>query len=177
MKKINNKNLYLFLIPLCSLFISCDNNEDDLTAIDGQADIIGTWTISDVFYEFLIDGTDFIEWLEANLELSPTEVQELEDTYINLIDGFKGKITFNKDNTFSSNLTDENNDTGSWTLINSNLTLRSDTAENEEGGVYKVISLTSSNLILEVVETGISDFGEDGTNETSTTTLRLSFSK
>ncbi len=178
MKNLLKNVLYLLIIPLSLAFmISCSEDDDDGGDIGSRSDLIGTWTVDGVTFEFTIDGVDIITWLVDNLGLSTEDADEFRGIFEAAFEeGFiSGTITFDDDGTYQSTIGGEA-DSGDWELNGSTLTIQS-SAPGDSPTNIEITTLTSSSAVLSFSETEEEDFDDDGTREELAITIEMTLSK
>jgi hypothetical protein len=110
------------------------------------------------------------------LGISNSEAEQLRDLFeTEFTDGFTGTITFDEDGTYSTDFGNEI-ETGTWALNGSTLILNPDIASDGPTNLT-VLSLNSSSSSFEFSETETVDLDDDGSNETLSMTIRMTFSK
>ena len=156
------------LLLLVSIFVltSCEKDEDNK-----KDDLIGKWNITSVESEITINGVNIIDYLMDELGLSQSEAEEFAEMFMFDV---TGTIEFNSDGTYET-IIDGESESGTWELIDNTLILDKGTESEME---FEIISISSSKLVIEFVETDNSeDINEDGTNDTFIIKMRWNCSK
>jgi len=163
--------LALFMLSLPWL-ISCGGDDGGFT----EAELAGTWDITDASFEILIDGQDVLDWIINQTGASSFEARIVEQVIEEGIsEGFEGTIIFSADGNYTTEFAGET-DTGTWILTEGTIIMTS----NQPGEVAvttTIKTLNSNTLVIEITETGSEDFDQDSNNEELSVTAELTFGR
>ena len=171
MKTLLEKMKYFLMLSLALLFLTqCGDDEGDIK-VDN---LPGTWTVSEVTFEFDPSLAQFFQ----DLGLEPADAQAAADAFEDdFEEGFEGTFEFREDNTYESSFAD-GNESGTWTLSSDGLTLTlNPDLDTDDNVVLEVITLNSSTLKVSQTESESDDFNGDGTEETLTITTVITLTK
>ena len=161
------------LIPVIITGLLLSSCSKDSTPAD---DLIGTWTTESATFTAMVGTKTMTQYFIDELDYTPAEAQTFVDLFNTMMQqAFTGTIQMKSDNTYTGTLGGEA-DTGTWSLSSDGKKLTIDSS-TEEPMVLDVIELTSSVLHLQGTETETDDLNDDGTPETITITVDLTFIK
>ena len=161
------------LIPVIITGLILSSCSKDSTPDD---DLIGTWTTESATLTAMVGTKTMTQYLIDELDYTPAEAQIFVDLFNTMMQqAFTGTIQMKSDNTYTGTLGGEA-DTGTWSLSSDGKKLTIDSS-TEEPMVLDVIELTSSMLHLQGTDSETDDLNDDGTPETITVTVDLTFIK
>lgn len=138
--------------------------------------IVGTWTMGSATFTAMVNGKAMKQYFMDDLGLSSAEAQQYTDLFTaTLQQSFTGTMTIKSDNTYTATLGGEPDD-GTWSLSSDGKKLTIDSS-TELPVILDVIELTSSKIHLQGTDTETDDLNDDGTPETITVTMDLTFTK
>ena len=160
---------YVVVLVVAMLAFQACNNDDEAN----EGDIEGTWNVTDLDFDITVNG----ESLDSFLPQTQADLFEglLTSTFEESFEG--SSIEFKADGTYTTTDSDDDTESGTWS-INSDgsvLTLDSGTAEEFS---FDIKSSTSSSLVLNYSETDDSqDLDQDGNNDNLVIGFDLTLSK
>lgn len=138
--------------------------------------IIGTWTAGTPSFTAMVGSKTLTQYFIDVLGLSPTEAQQFTTLFNQSIQqSFTGTIQFKSDGTYTANL-GGSPDSGTWTLSADGLKLTIDPS-TDLPTTFDIVELTSSKLRFSITESDSQDLNDDGTMETITISIDLTFTK
>ena len=171
MKVLNFSRLIsLLLFSTAFIFITGCEKDDP----DGFASIIGTWTSSESTIDVTIDGISFVDYLVDQMGMS----SETADAFLaEMSDNSTptGSVEFKEDGIFTSDWEDSEPELGAWTLEGDVLSITVDGSTEEM--VFKVLTLTASQLTIENSMTEFEDMNQDGTEEEMIIKSQMGFTR
>lgn len=171
MKVLNFSRLIsLLLFSTAFIFITGCEKDDP----DGFASIIGTWTSSETIIDVTIDGISFVDYLVDQMGMS----SETADAFLaEMFDNstVTGSVEFKEDGIFTSDWEGNEPELGAWTLEGDVLTITVDGSTEEM--VFKVLTLTASQLTIENSMTESEDMNQDGTEEEMIIKSQMGFTR
>ena len=169
---MNFLNLRNFIPVIITGLILSSCSKDSTPA----EDIVGTWTMESATFTATINGKTMTQYFIDELGLTATEAQQYTDLFNNAMQqSFTGTMQIKSDNTYTATLGGEPDD-GTWSLSSDGKKLTIDSS-TEEPMILDVIELTSSKIHLQGTDTETEDLNDDGTPETITVTVDLTFTK
>ncbi len=164
---IRNLTLVIFAGIILS---SCKKDETS------SNDIVGTWTSGTATYTATVGDKSLNQYLMDDLGLTTFEAQAYEAAFNQFTQqSLAGSIELKKDGSYTSTL-GGSNDSGTWSLSDNGKTLTID-SDTDAPLTFNVVSLTSDKLHVTYTETQSEDLNEDGTPETVTIDIDLTFNK
>ena len=152
------------------LLSSC--SKDD-TATDA---IVGTWTAGTSTASIMVGSMTLTQYYIDVMGATAEEAQMYADLFNAFItQSFAGTITVKADNTYTSNM-GGSADTGTWSL-NPDRTELTITSSTDGPMTFDVLELTASKMRIHAVETTSEDLNADGTLESITIELEVTFTK
>lgn len=173
MKKI--KHLFWATAAIALLSISaCSNDDGDVS----ENDIVGIWTITGATADYSVGSQSLVDYLVETLELSQLEAQALEAGFSQgFANEYDGTVDMRADNTYVAEFGDDPSETGTWELVEGGTVLRLLESGEDTPTVLDVVSLTSSNMVLELTETEMDDLNFDGIEEELTLVIEMTLQK
>jgi hypothetical protein len=160
-------------IPIIITGLILSSCSKDSTPAD---DLVGTWTIQSATFTAMVGNKTLTQYFIDVLALTPAEAQQFTDLFNQQMQqSFTGTFQMKSDNTYTSTM-GGTPDTGTWSLSSDNKKLTIDSS-TDSPVILDVIQLTSSTLHLQGTETETEDLNDDGTLETITVSIDLTFTK
>ena len=161
----------LFLVLITGIILSACTKEDA-----AKVDLVGTWTAGTPTVTIMVGTKTLLQYLTDITGLSPTEAALYNSLFTTgFQEGFTGTIQFKSDNTFTTNMGGEP-DSGTWSLSADGKKLTVDPATSDPM-TFDIVELTANKLRFKVTESESEDLNDDGTPETMTITIELSFTR
>lgn len=157
------------------LFSHCSSDGD---SENEDAKLVGTWILSAVEADFMIDGKPMLDYLVDEGQLTEAEAELIEALFQDLIteDLDEGEITLKSDNTYMADFGD-GAETGKWSYDESTKILTIDPDDpGEDTQEITVKSISSSTLVIEQSET-IEEEIDEGMIVEIDATIEMTFSK
>jgi hypothetical protein len=179
MKNLQRPLSYLLSILLIStlfLFSHCSEDDDEKNE---NADLIGTWTMTSIDIDLMIDGKSLMQFLIEDAGLSEAEAALLETFFKSTLEDeiSSGQIELKADNTYIADFGDDP-DTGKWSYNASTMILTIDSNDPDEDiQEIKVKSVSSTTLVIEQSEVVEEDLDDDQINEEIDTMIEMIFTK
>ena len=169
--KNQSKSLIYPLFILCAFFVSCsdDDEEDNL--------LVGTWSIQTTDIDVLVNGEDYVDYLVNTFGLSMAEAQLSEVGLEEEASVFDDDVTLSLSS--SGNYTAmEGSESfeGTWTANADNTMITFDQGTSDEIA-FNIVTLTDSQMVLEVTEEEQEDLDDDGTSETLSISISMTFTR
>ena len=168
----NTRILYSYLFAMALVFAAC-KDEESLTV---EQALVGTWTISQANIEMSVGALSLSDYLVNELDFTPAEASALVSSIeTELLTELSGSITFNSDDTYTSNI-GGNPDSGTWdySAFYEVILLDPGTSDAFE---LSILSIAKSNLVINLLQLLKRDLDDDGsTPDTSilvTATIQL----
>jgi hypothetical protein len=138
--------------------------------------IIGTWTAGTTTFTAMVGSKTLVQYFVDIMGLTESEAQ-IFTAYFNqsIQESFTGKIVIKSDGKYTATL-GGTDDSGTWSLSSDGKKLTIDSS-TEDPTTFDVIELTSNKLHLNVSETSSEDLNEDGTPETISVSVDVTFTK
>jgi len=170
--KMNFLNLRNFiLVFLTGLILSACSK--DVTPADN---LIGTWTAETSTFTAMVGNKTLAQYFIDVMGLTAAEAQQFTDLFNQgMQQSFTGTIQIKSDGTYTSSM-GGTADTGTWSLSSDSKKLTIDSS-TDDAMTLDVIELTSSKLHLNVSESSSEDLNSDGTMETITISIDVTFTK
>ena len=173
MNKISKLFWALSFVALVS-FTSCSNDDESFN----DDDIIGIWSVTGVSPDFSVGSMSLVDYLVAEAELSELEAQALESIFSQGFgDGFDGTVEMKADNTYVAEFGDDPAENGTWELVEGGTVLKLLEAGEDEATELNIISINSTNMVLEFDESESEDLNDDGIDEEITITIEMTLEK
>jgi hypothetical protein len=180
MKQLKKSSkFFTTIVIVCTLFLlsNCNKSGDEE---DPQAKYVGTWTLENIGVESTIEGKTLEQYITENGG-SLSNVQAVSENILSILNdlfgGGVGKIELKEDNTFVVTFGTAGNtrtESGSWSFNASTETL---TISPDSGGDLEVMSLSSSELILQQVGYLLVDVNDDQIEEQIEVLFEFFYSK
>jgi len=169
MKFLNLRNF--FLVFLTGLILSACSKDETPTD-----NLIGTWTAGSATFTAMVGNKTLTQYFTDIMGLTASEAQQFTDLFNQGIQqSFTGTMQIKSDGTYTSSM-GGTTDTGTWSLSSDGKKLTIDSS-TEAPMTFDVIELTSSKLHLNVSESNSEDLNSDGTLETITISIDVTFTK
>jgi hypothetical protein len=167
-----NPRIILLAVSTIVIFSACKKNEDN----NPTANIIGTWNTTNSSFSAKIGDKSMTQYFIDVMGASASDAQ-LSTNLFNLMlqQAFTGTITFKSDYTYTSTLGNQN-DNGSWTISADGKKLTIDPSSGN-AILLDIEQLTKSTLKVHSQESFSDDVNQDGTPETITADIDLTFTK
>lgn len=176
MKNLLRNLAFLLTMSVTLSFLASCSEDDEGDNVGSSEDLIGTWNVSALDFEFTINGEDFIQWLVDNAGLSNDDAEFFRDLFETAFsEDITGSFNFNADGTYTATDGGTTYETGTWSLDGNLLTLNVD--GDDEPVTLTVNTLTSSALVLSLEETQTEDFDEDGATEEIRIAIQITLAK
>lgn len=170
-KVIYQMSLIGLILITCTL-TSCNKDDEDPQA---SSQLVGEWTVESSSIDMLIGDKTITEFIMEMLAISEEEAELFAVQYLEGYGDLTGTITFKDDNTYEADLGD-GVDTGTWNLSSDGKILTLDPGTDDEATV-KVITLTSVKLEIEISESSMEDFDDDGIDDEVSVNIMLTLKK
>jgi hypothetical protein len=170
--KMNLLNLRNFiLVFLTGIILSTCSKDENPTD-----NLIGTWTAGSTTFTATIGTKTLTQYLTDVIGLTATEAQQFNSLFNQEIqNSISGTIQIKSDGTYTSTM-GGTTDTGTWSLSSDSKKLTIDPS-TDLPMIMDVIELTSSKLHLKITESDSEDLNSDGTPETITIIIDVTFTK
>lgn len=170
MRKLNFFNfIALGAIGMLLVFTtSCNKDDEDITA-----SIVGAWTVTETTMDMTIDGVSWLDYMVNELGL-PTETAELAWSEMQGETDFDGTAEFAAEGIFASKWEGDDPESGTWSLDGNKLSIN---VEGEDTMVFDVITLSETQLVIELREADADDMDQDGTEETLEMIMKITFTR
>jgi hypothetical protein len=170
--KMNYLNLRNFILVFFTGLILSACSKDE-TPTDK---LIGTWTAGSSTFTAMVGNKTLTQYFTDVMGLTAAEAQQVTDLFDQSIQqSFTGTIQIKSDGTYTSSM-GGTPDTGTWSLSSDGKKLTIDSS-TEAPTTFDVIELTSSKLHLNISESSSEDLNSDGTLETITISVDVTFTK
>jgi len=167
-KMIIRNFVYVLLTGLILTACSKDESASD--------NIVGTWTAGNATFTAMVGTKTLAQYFTEVMGLSATEAQLYTNMFTQGIQqSFTGTIQIKADGTYSASM-GGGTDTGTWSLSSDGKKITIDSSK-ELPATYDVVELTANLLHLNISESETDDLNSDGTPETITMTIDVSFTK
>ena len=176
LKKSFSFFITIFLIGSILLFSNCNNDDDGDE--NANSNFVGTWTVSSVEAELSINGKSLTQYL-IDGGATADEAALVEEFFNSFLEDEmgEGEIQLKADNTYIADFGSDP-DTGTWSYNASTGYLTIDPSDpNEDNSEIKVVSITSTTLIIEQSETMEEDVDDDGIDEEIDIRIEQTFTK
>lgn len=171
---MKTKNLivrnFILVLGTVLIFSACSKSKK---ATDN---LVGTWTSGTATFTTMVGTVTLAQYFTDVLHLSATDAQ----TYTAIVNSgiqqsLTGTIQIKSDNTYSSTL-GGTNETGTW-ILNSDGTQITVTPSSGSPVVFDIVQLTSTVLKVTLTNHLSEDLNNDGTPESITVSVNLTFNK
>ena len=171
-KKLLNPRIILLAISTIVIFSACKKNEDN----SPTANLIGTWNTSSSSFSATIGDKTMTQYFIDVMGATASDAQ-LSTNLFNLMlqQAFTGTITFKADDTYTSTLGNQP-DNGTWAISADGTKLTIDPSSGN-AILLNIEQLTKSTLQVHTQESFSDDVNQDGTPETITADIDLTFTK
>jgi hypothetical protein len=161
----------LGIILIAGLLTSSCSKDDKPTD-----NIVGTWTTQSSTFTATVGNKTMTQYFTDVLGLSASDAQLYTNLFnVTLQQEFTGTIQVKSDNTYTSTLGGKT-ETGTWSLSSDGSKLTIDPSTGDPM-IFDVVKLTSKELQLHLNDSGTQDLNNDGTPETITVDVNLTFTK
>jgi|WetSurMetagenome_2_1015567.scaffolds.fasta_scaffold15418_1 hypothetical protein len=170
--KLKNLSVRICSIVLFTVLMLSSCTKDPTPA----ENLVGTWTAGTPTFTAMVGDKTLTQYFIDVLGLTATEAQQFTTLFNQSIQqSFTGTIQFKSDGTYTANL-GGSADSGTWTLSADGKKLTIDPS-NDLPGTFDVVELTSSKLRFSITQSDSEDLDDDGTPETITISVDLTFTK
>ena len=167
-KMIIRNFVFILLTGLILTACSKDDSPSD--------NIVGTWTAGDATFTAMVGTKTLDQYFSEVMGLSATEAGIYTSLFTQGIkQAFTGTIQIKADGTYTASM-GGGTDTGTWSLSSDGKKLTIDSS-TELPATYDVVELTANLLHLNISESETDDLDGDGTPETITMSIDVSFTK
>lgn len=170
--KLKNLSVRICSIVLFTVLILSSCKKDPTPADN----IVGIWTAGTPTFNAMVGTKTLTQYFIDVMGLTATEAQQFTTLFNQSIQqSFTGTIQFKSDGTYTANL-GGSADSGTYTLSADGLKLTIDPS-TDVPMTFDVVELTSSKLRFSLTESESQDLNDDGTPETITVSVDLTFTK
>jgi hypothetical protein len=168
--KFLNQRIFLLVFLTGLILSTCKKDE---TPTDN---LIGTWTAGTSTFTAMIGNKTLNQYFTDVMGLTDAEALQFTNLFNQEFQqSFSGTIQIKSDGKYTSTM-GGTTDTGTWSLSSDGKKLTIDSS-TDDPMTFDVIELTSSKLHLKISESSSDDLNDDGTPETMTISVDVTFTK